>query len=48
MRSNPSEHLDRHWCNIRSITAHNPKALEAVAVGRYALTGTPPPNQGFF
>ncbi|MGV9797139.1 acyl-CoA dehydrogenase family protein [Mycobacterium sp. NPDC003449] len=43
-----SKHLDRHWRNIRSIAAHNPKTLKAVAVGRYALNGTPPPNQGFF
>jgi alkylation response protein AidB-like acyl-CoA dehydrogenase len=43
-----SAHLDRHWRNIRSIAAHNPKTLKAVAVGNYALNGTPPPNQGFF
>ncbi len=43
-----SAHLDRHWRNIRSIAAHNPKTLKAVAVGRYALNGTPLPNQGFF
>ncbi|MET0698327.1 MAG: acyl-CoA dehydrogenase family protein [Mycobacterium sp.] len=43
-----SKHLDRHWRNIRSIAAHNPKTLKAVAVGKYALNGTPPPNQGFF
>ena len=41
-------HLDRHWRNIRSIAAHNPKTLKAVAVGRYEINGTPPPNQGFF
>ena len=41
-------HLDRHWRNIRSIAAHNPKTLKAVAVGRYVLNGTPLPNQGFF
>ncbi|SNQ50084.1 Acyl-CoA dehydrogenase [Frankia canadensis] len=41
-------HLDRHWRNIRAIAAHNPKTLKAVAVGRYALLGTPLPNQGFF
>ncbi|OAA26163.1 acyl-CoA dehydrogenase [Frankia sp. EI5c] len=43
-----SAHLDRHWRNIRAIAAHNPKTLKAVAVGRHALHGTPPPNQGFF
>jgi alkylation response protein AidB-like acyl-CoA dehydrogenase len=43
-----SAHLDRHWRNIRSIAAHNPKTLKAVAVGNHALNGTPPPNQGFF
>jgi alkylation response protein AidB-like acyl-CoA dehydrogenase len=43
-----SAHLDRHWRNIRSIAAHNPKTLKAVAVGRYELNGTPLPNQGFF
>lgn len=43
-----SKHLDRHWRNIRSIAAHNPKTLKAVAVGRHALNGTPLPNQGFF
>jgi alkylation response protein AidB-like acyl-CoA dehydrogenase len=42
------KHLDRHWRNIRSIAAHNPKTLKAVAVGRHALNGTPLPNQGFF
>ncbi|MCK9922317.1 hypothetical protein MXD61_10590, partial [Frankia sp. AgPm24] len=41
-------HLDRHWRNIRAIAAHNPKTLKAVVVGRHALHGTPPPNQGFF
>ena len=41
-------HLDRHWRNIRSIAAHNPKTLKAVAVGRYELNGIPLPNQGFF
>jgi alkylation response protein AidB-like acyl-CoA dehydrogenase len=43
-----SAHLDRHWRNIRTIAAHNPKTLKAVAVGRYELNDTPPPNQGFF
>ncbi|MDL9937800.1 acyl-CoA dehydrogenase family protein [Gordonia sp. ABSL1-1] len=43
-----SAHLDRHWRNIRSIAAHNPKTLKAVAVGRYEINGTPLPNQGFF
>jgi alkylation response protein AidB-like acyl-CoA dehydrogenase len=43
-----SAHLDRHWRNIRSIAAHNPKTLKAMAVGRYELNGTPLPNQGFF
>ena len=43
-----SKHLDRHWRNIRTIAAHNPKTLKAVVVGNYALNGTPPPNQGFF
>jgi alkylation response protein AidB-like acyl-CoA dehydrogenase len=41
-------HLDRHWRNIRTIAAHNPKTLKAVAVGRYELNATPLPNQGFF
>ena len=41
-------HLDRHWRNIRSIAAHNPKTLKAVSIGRYELNGTPLPNQGFF
>lgn len=41
-------HLDRHWRNIRSIAAHNPKTLKAVAVGANALNGTPLPNKGFF
>ncbi|MET0453732.1 MAG: acyl-CoA dehydrogenase family protein [Mycobacterium sp.] len=43
-----SAHLDRHWRNIRTIAAHNPKTLKAVVVGNHALNGTPPPNQGFF
>ncbi len=46
--SSTSLALDRHWRNIRTIAAHNPKTLKAVAVGNYALNGTPPPNQGFF
>ncbi len=41
-------YLDRHWRNMRAIAAHNPKTLKAVAVGRYEINGTPPPNQGFF
>src|ERR1700761_566215 len=41
-------YLDRHWRNMRAIAAHNPKKLKAVAVGRYEINGTPPPNQGFF
>jgi hypothetical protein len=41
-------HLDRHRRTIRSIAAHNPKTLKAVAVGRHELNGTPLPNQGFF
>ncbi|MCX5043488.1 acyl-CoA dehydrogenase family protein [Aldersonia sp. NBC_00410] len=43
-----SAHLDRHWRNIRTIAAHNPKTLKAVAVGNYHVNGTPLPNQGFF
>jgi alkylation response protein AidB-like acyl-CoA dehydrogenase len=40
--------LDRHWRNIRTIAAHNPKTLKAATIGKYALTGTPPPHGGFF
>jgi alkylation response protein AidB-like acyl-CoA dehydrogenase len=43
-----SAHFDRHWRNIRTIAAHNPKTLKAVTVGAYEITGTPPPTGGFF
>ncbi|MDG4667621.1 acyl-CoA dehydrogenase family protein [Mycobacterium sp. 236(2023)] len=43
-----SSHLDRHWRNIRTLAAHNPKTYKAKAIGAYELTGEPLPNGAFF
>ena len=43
-----SAHLDRHWRNIRTLAAHNPKTLKARAVGANVISGEPLPNGAFF
>lgn len=43
-----SSHLDRHWRNIRTLAAHNPKTYKARAIGAYELTGEGLPNGAFF
>lgn len=43
-----SSHLDRHWRNIRTLAAHNPKTYKARAIGAHELTGAPLPNGAFF
>ncbi|MGH3637441.1 MAG: acyl-CoA dehydrogenase family protein [Mycobacterium sp.] len=43
-----SSHLDRHWRNIRTLAAHNPKTYKAKAIGAHELTGEPLPNGAFF
>ncbi|MGU3500570.1 acyl-CoA dehydrogenase family protein [Mycobacterium sp. C31M] len=43
-----SSHLDRHWRNIRTLAAHNPKTFKARAIGAHELTGERLPNGAFF
>ncbi|MDF3336395.1 acyl-CoA dehydrogenase family protein [Mycolicibacterium septicum] len=43
-----SAHLDRHWRNIRTLAAHNPKTYKARAIGAHEITGEPLPRGGFF
>lgn len=43
-----SSHLDRHWRNIRTLAAHNPKTYKAKAIGAHEITGAPLPNGAFF
>ncbi|MCP3811408.1 acyl-CoA dehydrogenase [Mycobacteriaceae bacterium Msp059] len=43
-----SAHLDRHWRNIRTLAAHNPKTYKAKAIGAHEITGEPLPRGGFF
>jgi alkylation response protein AidB-like acyl-CoA dehydrogenase len=43
-----SSHLDRHWRNIRTLAAHNPKTYKARAIGAHELTGAALPNGAFF
>lgn len=43
-----SAHLDRHWRNIRTLAAHNPKTYKARAIGAHVITGEPLPNGAFF
>jgi alkylation response protein AidB-like acyl-CoA dehydrogenase len=43
-----SNHLDRHWRNIRTLAAHNPRTFKARAIGAYEIDGTPLPNAAFF
>lgn len=41
-------HYDRHWRNIRTIAAHNPRTYKARAVGAYQIDRTPLPNGAYF
>ena len=43
-----SNNLDRHWRNARTLASHNPTSYKAMAVGAYAINGTPLPGKGFF
>lgn len=40
--------LDRHWRNLRTVTAHNPIAYKALAIGRKLVHGTPLPSLSYF
>lgn len=40
--------LDRHWRNLRTVTAHNPLVYKALAIGRKVVQGTPLPNLSYF
>lgn len=40
--------LDRHWRNIKVISAHNPRVYKERIVGDYYLNGTAPPTGAFF
>ncbi len=43
-----ANHLDRHWRNIRTIAAHNPKTFKSRWIGKYEISGKPLPNGAFF
>ena len=43
-----SEHLDRHWRNLRTLFSHNPTPYKARVVGDNLVNGTPLPQVGFF
>ena len=38
--------LDRHWRNARTHTLHDPVRWKLQRIGRWTLTGTPPPRHG--
>lgn len=40
--------LDRHWRNLRTVTAHNPLVYKALAIGRKVVHGTPLPSLSYF
>lgn len=40
--------LDRHWRNARTVANHNPRQWKAAIVGRWLLSGEPPPTSGLF
>ncbi len=42
------QRLDRHWRNLRTVTAHNPIVYKALAIGRKVVHGTPLPNLSYF
>jgi SfnB family sulfur acquisition oxidoreductase len=41
-----SLNLDRHWRNARTHTLHDPVRWKLQHIGRWTLTGTPPPRHG--
>ena len=41
-------HLDRHWRNIKTLSAHNPRNYKLRVIGDYELNGTPLPVGPFF
>lgn len=41
-----SLNLHRHWRNARTHTLHDPVRWKIQHIGRYALTGSPPPRHG--
>lgn len=41
-----SLNLHRHWRNARTHTLHDPSRWKFQHIGRYILTGTPPPRHG--
>lgn len=43
-----SRALDRHWRNIKVISAHNPRVYKERVLGDHYLNGTPPPTGAFF
>lgn len=43
-----SSHLDRHWRNIRTLAAHNPRTYKARAIGAHVITGGPLPDGAYF
>lgn len=43
-----SSHLDRHWRNIRTLAAHNPRTYKAKAIGAYEISAEPLPTGAFF
>jgi len=40
--------LDRHWRNVRTLSAHNPTSYKAQAIGAYYTRGTWLPGSGYF
>ncbi len=43
-----SAHLDRHWCNLRTLFSHNPAVYKARALGDLVVNDTPFPDAGHF
>lgn len=43
-----SRALDRHWRNIKVISAHNPRVYKERVLGDHYLNGTAPPTGAFF
>lgn len=43
-----SRALDRHWRNIKVISAHNPRVYKERILGDHYLNGTTPPTGAFF
>ncbi|RRV10467.1 acyl-CoA dehydrogenase [Pseudomonas sp. v388] len=41
-------YLDRHWRNIKTLSAHNPRVYKLRVIGDYELNGAPLPRGGFF